>query len=129
HVVADLVPNHLLDLAEVDRGHLVDEVAQLLDIDVREQVGSRGEQLPELDVSRPELFERFAKRACTFPGRLAVAADADLGEDASNTCVAGDAGDVERASRALNACPHGEHHSLAKEAGNRPWLREEGNGS
>src|SRR5439155_15247427 len=93
------------------------------------QVGPGGEELPELDVRRPELLERLAEGACALPRRFAVAADADLSEDASNPCVSGDARNVERASRPLNACPHGEHHSLAKEAENRPRLREEGDGS
>ena len=38
--------------------HVVDELAELLDVDVGQQVGARREELPELDERRAELLER-----------------------------------------------------------------------
>ena len=49
-----------LDVRERHRRHVVDELPELLDVDVRQEVGPRREQLPELDVGRAELLERAA---------------------------------------------------------------------
>ena len=61
--------DHGLDLGERHRRHLVDELRELLDVHVRQQIRTRGEKLPELDIRRTELFER-APEACA-PSRVA----------------------------------------------------------
>ena len=66
------------NLLERNRRQLVDEPAELLDVDIGQQVGPRGEELPELDVGGAELLERVAELACSLAGRRPVADDADL---------------------------------------------------
>jgi hypothetical protein len=50
-----------LGLGEREGRHLVHELAELLDVDIREEVRSRREQLPELQVGGAELLERVAE--------------------------------------------------------------------
>ena len=59
----EVLIDHCFDLRERNRRHLVDEPAELLDVDIREQVGTAREQLSELDVRRPELLERASELA------------------------------------------------------------------
>ena len=103
---ANVLVDHRLDRGERLRRHLVDEPAQLLDVDVGEEVGPGGEQLAELDVRRAELFQRLAKTARAFARRIPAAGDAELREHAPAAAAPRDAHDVERATSSLEACAH-----------------------
>ena len=59
-----------VDLRERHRRHLVDEMAELLDVHVRQQIRPRREQLAELDVRRAELLQRMRGSRCA-PSRVA----------------------------------------------------------
>ena len=74
----EILTDHRLDLHERNRRHLVDEPAELLDVDIRKQVGTGREQLPELDVRRPELLERASELARALARCGARAYDTDL---------------------------------------------------
>ena len=91
----EVLADHRLDLLERNRRHLVDEPLELLDVDVRKQVGARREQLPELDVRRPELFERLAKRTRALGRRGTRADDADLPQRSKEAPAPRHAGDVD----------------------------------
>ena len=95
-----------LDLRERERRHLVDELAELLDVNVRKQVGPRREQLPELQVGGAELLERTAELDGALPSRRPVADEAHLAEDAKQAAAPCSARDLERAPRALEPCAH-----------------------
>jgi hypothetical protein len=97
--------DHLPDLLERDRGDVVDQLAELFDVDVREQVGARGQKLPELDAGRAELLERVAELDGALPGRRPLADDADLTEDAQEARTPGDARDLQRASSVVCGRP------------------------
>ena len=91
----EVLADHRFDLLERNRRHLVDEPLELLDVNVRKQVGSRREQLPELDVRRPELFERLAKRTRALGRRGARPDDADLPQRSKEAPAPRHAGDVD----------------------------------
>ena len=57
----ELLADHALDLGEGERRDVVLEGAQLDDDVRRHDVGTRREQLPELDERRPELVEHLAQ--------------------------------------------------------------------
>ena len=59
-VQADVLVDDPARLRERERRHVVDELAELLDVDVGEKVRPRGEQLAELHVGGAELLERPA---------------------------------------------------------------------
>ena len=102
----ELLRDHGLDQRVGHRLDLVDELAELLDVDVGKQVGARGEQLPELDVRGAELLERAAKLDRTLAGGRLVADDADLGEHAQEARPPRDARHLERAPPAAGAGSH-----------------------
>ena len=80
-VLAEVLPQHGLDLREGNRGDRVDEVAELLDVDVGQEIRPRREELAELDERRAELLEAVAKRRA--PSRVASRRPATptLGQD------------------------------------------------
>ena len=102
----EVLRDHGLDQRVGHRLDLVDELAELLDVDVRKQVGARGEQLPELDVRGAELLERAAKLDRALAGGRLVADDADLGEHAQEARPPRDARHLERAPPAAGAGSH-----------------------
>jgi hypothetical protein len=107
HVGAEIGLDDGRDVCERHRGHLVDELAELLDVDVRQEVRPGGEQLPELDVGRPELLERQAELACALGSRRPLAADdADLAKHAEETPAPCDASHLERSAHAASPCAH-----------------------
>ena len=73
----DLEPDLLVDdparLLEREGRHVVDQPLELLDVDVRKQVGPRREQLAELDEGRAELLEPLPERLRALAGRRPVA--------------------------------------------------------
>ena len=73
HVVAEVRADDRVDVGERHGRHLVDEPAQLLDVDVGQQVGPRREQLAELDVRRAELLEASRNVARALTRRLSIA--------------------------------------------------------
>jgi hypothetical protein len=86
----DVLGNRLTERRERQRLDVVDELAQLVDIDVRQQVGPRRKQLPELDERRPELLERFPEADRALAGRRPVAHDPHLAQHAQKVRAAGD---------------------------------------
>ncbi len=60
-----ILGDHPLDIGERERRHVVLEATELDDDVLGDDVGSRGEQLPELDEGRPELVEHLAEMAST----------------------------------------------------------------
>ena len=58
-----ILGDHPLDIGERERRHVVLEAPQLDDDVLRDDVGSCGEELPELDERRPELVEHLAEMA------------------------------------------------------------------
>jgi len=67
--IAEVLAHYSLDLGERKGRHGVHELGELLDVDVGQQVGTRGEQLAELQERRPELSR--ARRNSTAPSRVA----------------------------------------------------------
>src|SRR5215211_1853996 len=95
-----------LDLGERNRRHLVDEPRELLDVHVGHQVGARGEELPELDVRRPELLERESKLARTFGGRRPLSGEADLPQHAQQPLAPRGAEHLKSAAQPFTSSPH-----------------------
>ena len=60
-----ILGDHPLDIGEREWRHVVLEATQLDDDVLRDDVGSRGEELTELDERRPELVEHLAEMAST----------------------------------------------------------------
>jgi hypothetical protein len=60
---AEFFLDRLLDVVEPDRSDIVLQAIELADERLRKEIGARREDLPELDVRRPELDEPLAKRA------------------------------------------------------------------
>lgn len=112
HVAREVFFDGALDLGERHRRHLIDEAAELLDVDVREQVGPRGEELPELDVRRAELLQRKPKLARALTRGRPVADDTDLAEHAQEPAATRDTSDVQRpASSVRSAHPSGADYA------------------
>ena len=99
-VVAQVLPDDPLDVLERKRRHLVDELAELLHVDVRKQVRTGREQLPELEVRRPELLEGEPELDGAFARRRPLPDDSDLAQGPQEAPATRDAGDLERAWRA-----------------------------
>src|SRR5437867_4338706 len=108
HVARQLRRDHLLDLLERNRRHLVDELPELLDVDVGQQVWARGEELAELDVSGAELLQRLPELLRTVARRGPVAPDPQLAQHAQEPAATGDAADVHGTLQPLGA---GTHHA------------------
>src|SRR5205085_515801 len=104
---AEVLPHDRLDLFEGDGGHVVDEPAELVDVDVRQEVWARRKELPELDERRAELFETLTERLRSLARRLATAGHADLGEDPAKPALVCDPPDGQRAASTLETCAHG----------------------
>lgn len=100
-VLAKILAQHSLDLGERDGRDRVDETAELVDVDVGQKVGPRGEELPELDERRPELFEAATERLRPLEGRVSPAGNADLGKNPPQPALVCDPPDGESAPRAL----------------------------
>ncbi len=111
--VPEVLPDRPLDLRERNRRHLVDEPSELLDVHVREEVGTRREELSQLDVGRAELLQRRPELARALLGRGAVTDDADLSQDAHQASAPGHPRDVERAPRAPDPGAHGRFLSAS----------------
>jgi hypothetical protein len=80
---------------------------ELVDVDVREQIRPRREQLAELHVGGAQLLQRLAELLRPLPGRRPFAHDADLAQDAGQLAAPRDAHDLEGPPNALCAC-HGQ---------------------
>ena len=98
--------DHLADLLERDRRDLVDELAELLDVNVRQEIRPRRQELPELDVGRPELFERPAELARAVARRGPVAPHAELAQHAQQAATARDTSDVDSTLEPLRTRAH-----------------------
>src|SRR5205085_12422905 len=72
---AQLLVDPLPDLLERHWGSVVYELRELVDVDVGKEIRPRRQQLAELDVRRPELFESLAELLRRFAGRGPVADD------------------------------------------------------
>jgi len=98
--------DHGLELGELDRGHLVGELVELLDVDVGEQVRPGGEDLAKLQIGHPELLEREPELDGALTRRRPVADDADLAQHPQEARPARDARHLERPLRPLRPQPH-----------------------
>ncbi len=96
-VQADVLVDDPASLRERERRHVVHQLAQLLDVDVRQEVRTGGEQLTELHEGRAELLEREPERPGALASRRLAADDADLAEHAQQPAAARDTADLERA--------------------------------
>ncbi len=76
-------------------------MAELLDVDVGQEIGPRREELAELDERGAELLEAVAKRTRSLTRRFAPAGHADLGEDSPQSTLMCDPPDGESAPSAL----------------------------
>src|SRR5581483_252544 len=92
---ADLALDHVADLRERHRRHVVDELLELGDVDVRQQVRSGREELPELDERRPEGLEGLAEATRGLPRRRGAPDDADFPQHAHEVAAPGGAGHLE----------------------------------
>ncbi len=93
--------HHRLDLRERDRRHAVDQACELLDVDVGQEIGTRREELPELDERGPELLETAAERPRPLARGVAASDHADLGEDPPQSALVCDPPDGKRAPSPL----------------------------
>ena len=116
--LAEVLAQHRLDLRERDRRDGVDEAAELLDVDVGQEIGPRREELPELDERRPELLEALAERLRSLARRVALAGHADLGKDSPQSALLCDPPDGQRAPRALETCAHDGVNATVCDLGN-----------
>ena len=105
-VGGEIVRDHALDLREGHREDLVDELAELLDVDIRQQIGPGREQLSELDVGRPELFQRMSELLRALSRRRAAPPDPELAQDAQQAATARDPTDVHGTLEAFNPNAH-----------------------
>jgi len=106
NVVAKVGAEDGLDLRERHRLHVVDEMAELLDVSVRKQVGPRRQELSELDVRSTELLQRLPEALRARPRRVAMSYDADLGENADDAAASCDPSNGQRTASPLKACAH-----------------------
>src|SRR5919204_1215365 len=104
--VAEGLAYDRLELAEWHRRHLVDEAPELVDVDVRQEIGPRGEKLPELDVRRAEALEREPEVARPLARRRPLADDADLAQHAEQAAPPGDPRHLEGTLRPLSPRSH-----------------------
>jgi hypothetical protein len=74
---------------------------ELVDVDVRQEIRPRREELPELDEGRAELLEAEAKRPRALARRFPPAGHADLGKDSPQSTLLCDPPDGESPPRAL----------------------------
>ena len=100
-VLAEVLQQDGLDLGEGHGRDGVHKVAELVDVDVGEQVRPRREKLPELDERRADLLEAAAKCLRALPRRVAPTGHADLGKDSPQSALVCDPPDGESAPRAL----------------------------
>jgi hypothetical protein len=103
---ASCVKDHRLELGEGHRRHVVDESRQLLDVDVRHQVGPGREELPELHISGAELLERMAELARRLGRRGPLAGHADLTQNAEQPASPRDLPDLESPSQSFASHTH-----------------------
>jgi len=94
------------DVRERNAGHLVDQLPQLVDVDVRKKVRARREQLAELDERRAELLECMAELDRSLPRRGPAPHDAELAQNAQEPALARDARHGRRPSGSLEALRH-----------------------
>jgi hypothetical protein len=105
-LLTEVLPEHGLDLGERDGRDGVDEVAELLDVDVGQEIRPRRQKLPELDERRSELLEAAAKRPRSLARRFGPADHADLGKDSPQSALVCDPPDGQSAPSALETCAH-----------------------
>ena len=105
-------------LFERERRHVVDELLELLDVDVRQQVRPRRQHLPELDEGGAELLQPFAKRSRALTRRRLVADRPDLGQHAQQPAASRDAANLERAPGAASSPAHRGRSAPPENAGN-----------
>ena len=97
-VLAELLVDSLPNLLERHRRGRVDELRELVDVDVRKEIWPRGQQLAELDVSRPQLLETLAKLLRSVACRRPAAGNADLVQDARQLAPPRDTRNLDGAS-------------------------------
>ncbi len=97
-VVAEICADDRVDVRKRHGRHLVDEPAQLLDVDVRQEVGTRRKELAQLDERRAELLQGQAEVARALTRRLSMPAHADLRQDAAEAGALCDPGHRHRAT-------------------------------
>jgi hypothetical protein len=93
----DVLGDRLAQRRKRQRLDVVDERAELLDVDVRQQVGPRGEQLTQLDERGAELLERLAEANRALARRRLVAERTNLAQHAQKVRAPRDRGQLERA--------------------------------
>ena len=104
--VSEVLADHGLELRERHRRHLVHELAELVDVDVGQEVGARREELPELHVRGAELLQRAPELARSFPRGGPLPDDPDFAQDAEQAAPPRYPPDLERAPRALEPGTH-----------------------
>jgi hypothetical protein len=117
-VGTEVSPDHRVDLGEGHRRHLVDEVAELLDVHVGQQVRPRRQELAQLDKGRAELLECLAKALRRLTRRFAMADDADLRKHPAETGTAGDPRDGQGSASPLHAYAHVRRDDPVDRGGN-----------
>src|SRR5215210_2355983 len=88
HAGADVALDDRAKLRERHGSDVVDEPAELLEVDVGKQVGAGGEDLAELDERRAELLERLPELARPLGRRLGRRSVSDLAQDADDVGTA-----------------------------------------
>ena len=104
--LAEILADNGLELRERHRRHLVDELAELVDVDVGQEVGAGREELPELHVCRAELLKRASELARPFARGRPLPDDPDLAQNAEQAAPPSYPPDLERAPRALEPGTH-----------------------
>jgi hypothetical protein len=110
-IVGEIFGDDAPDLLERNGRDLVDELPELLDVDVRQEVGPGRQELAELDERRTELLESLSELARAFLRRRAAADDSELAEDAQQAAAPRDTRHGHSPSRSLEAFGHDEHLS------------------
>src|SRR5882672_9780073 len=93
----DVLLDHLPQRRERKRLNVVDELAELVDVDVWKQVRARREELAQLDEGRTKLLERLAERDRALAGCGLPADDTYLAQDAQEVGAPRDLRHLERA--------------------------------
>ena len=99
--IAEVLAHDSLDLGERKGRHGVHELGELLDVDVGQQVGTRGEQLAELQERRPELLEGSAELDGALARGRSAAGDPELAHHADELPPTRDAHHFAGAPRAV----------------------------
>ena len=102
----EIVRDHLLDLGKGHRRNLVDQLAELLDVDVWKEIRPGGEQLSQLDVGGAELFQRLPELLRALGRGRAVPPDSELAQNAQEPAPACYPTDVQGTPETLSPNAH-----------------------